>query len=171
MTALLPLALMSALGFAPQQSVSLDMSSNDSTTRVIDRLPLAAAKFSIINEEKHAALLLLDKTIVLQMTDEGLRDIRREVRKETSEKPSFMGKILGSMLASGVVSMLDHGIEYSLSDLREARVENGKLVLENKSGERVFESVNINDEKVLATFSESAALRFAKRVNAARKRI
>ena len=169
MVSLLPLALISALSFAPQQSISID-AGNDSTTRVIERLALSDAKFSIVNEENQAALLLLDKTIVLQMTDEGLRHVGREIKRDVREKPTFLKTVLGAVLAGSVVTMLDHGIEYSLSDLKEARVENGKLVLESKSGERIFESVSINNDKVLATFSASEARRFAKRVNEARKR-
>jgi hypothetical protein len=41
------------------------------------------------------------------------------------------------------------------------------LVIESRSGDRIFESVELNDHKVLTTFSEADARRFAKRVHGA----
>ena len=140
----------------------------DSVARVIDRLQLSKANFSILNRKKVAALLLLDKTIVLQMTDAGLDELGREMKKENSEKPSGMPKLLEKIVMSSVKALLDHGIEYQLSDLGEARVENGVLVLESKSGDRIFDETKINDEPVLATFAEADARRFAQLVNRAK---
>lgn len=139
----------------------------DSVTRIIERVSIRKATSSIVNRQKAAALLLLDSTIVLQMTDEGLKDLGKE---SDNGKPSGMPKLLEKMLLGSVKALLDHGIEYSLSDLKDARVENGVLVLESKSGDRIFEGVKINDDKVLETFSAADARRFAAQVNRAKRR-
>jgi hypothetical protein len=168
MSVLFALAAATLVAVAPA-SAAAQNAGPDSVTRVINRLPLTAAKFSVLNEKDEAALLLLDSTIVLQMTDRGLQKLRKDVKRETAKEPNLLGKLIGSLVGGTVITMLDHGIEYSLRDLKDARVENGVLVLENKAGERIFESVQINDSKVLETFSEAEARRFAKRVNAVRK--
>ena len=78
-------------------------------------------------------------------------------------------KLLEKMLLGSIKALLDHGIEYSLTDLKEARVEDGVLVLESKtSDEPIFGSVKVNDDNVLESFSEADARRFAKLVNRAK---
>jgi hypothetical protein len=140
----------------------------DSAARVIDRLPLRKASYHIVNEKREAALLLRESSIVLQMTDDGLDRMNKEIKK-TSE--SFLGRMLHAALAGAVTNMLDHGIEYDLRDLKNARVENGVLVLENNAGEKIFQEVNVNNQKVLETFSAANATAFAKRVNAAAAKV
>lgn len=136
----------------------------DSVARVIDRLPLEAAAFSIVNEEREAALLLRESTMVMQLTDRGLNRIDRELKKE-QDNASLGSRILAAVVGTSIRTLLDRAIEYSLWDVKRAFVEDGVLVIENKAGKRVFEDVNVNDEKLLATFSERDAKRFAKRVN------
>jgi hypothetical protein len=164
--------LASLLTFAvPSQPASPNpaIQEKDSISRVVDRLPLKSARHYIVNRRNTAALLLLDTTIVLQMTDQGLKDLGREMKSNSNEKPSGMPKLLEKMLLGSIKALLDHGIEYSLSDLKEARVEDGVLVLESKtSDDPVFSGVKINDDRVLETFSEADARRFAKLVNRAK---
>ena len=168
MSAVLSLATAALLAFTPV-TMPAQEAGPDSVARIVERLPLTAANFSITNVQQEAALLLMDSTIILQMTDRGLDRLRKDVKKESTKEPNILKSLLTSVLAGSIVTMLDHGVEYSLRDLKEARVVEGKLVLESKSGERIFESVQINDNKVLETFSEKEARRFAKRVNEARK--
>ena len=138
----------------------------DSVSRIIDRVPRSNATFSIANTKREAELLLLDTTIVLQMSGKGLNHVDRGIKKD-AQNDGAASKFLKSVLAGSVKSLLDHGIEYNLRYLKQARVDKGVLVLEDKEGKHIFEGVDVNDEKVMTTFSESDAKSFALRVNRA----
>jgi hypothetical protein len=74
------------------------------------------------------------------------------------------------MVRSGVRTMLDRGIEFPVSELREARYANGRLELVGHNGKPVFENVKINDTDVMESFDPAQARAFAARVNQARRR-
>ncbi|HEX8451213.1 MAG TPA: hypothetical protein VF647_03895, partial [Longimicrobium sp.] len=61
--------------------------------------------------------------------------------------------------------------EYPVSELREARYENGRLVLEDREGNSIFKDVQVNDVQVMESFSPAEARAFAARVNQARRRV
>jgi hypothetical protein len=123
---------------------------------------------SIITQNGDAALLLNDTAVVIQMTDEALRSINRN---ERSEEKSGMARLVGAMVMAGVKEMLDRGISYPLSALDYAKVDDGKLVLVARNGELIFDSMNINNTKPMHDFDESDAKDFAKRINAATRRL
>ena len=134
----------------------------DSVVKVIDRVEIRKSTFHIVNVKQETALIVRDSTIVLQLTDRGLKNIKREIKKEGE---SALGKMLHAALAGAMEEFLDHGMEYQLSDLKEARVEKGVLVLERKNGELIFDEMEVNGEEVLETFSPEDARRFAAHVN------
>jgi hypothetical protein len=142
--------------------------SPDSVARLVPRVPLTAASFAITTLDGHTALLLRDTTIVLQLTDQGLEEIGRST---ADEEQDFLKALLGSMLRGGLRMLLDRGLEYSLADLREARYERGRLVLESRRGNEIFENVEIEGRQLMESFSERDARAFARRVNAARARL
>ena len=142
----------------------------DSIARIVRRVPLREAAFSILTRDGRTALLLRDTTIVLQLTDRGLEAISVD-EKPGDEEAGFLKQVMEGMLRGGLRMLLDRGIEYSLTDLRDARVEGGRLVLESRRGGVIFDEVNINDGNVLEQFSERDARAFAQRVNRARARL
>ena len=145
-----------------QTSIPVDVD-GDSVVHVIDRIPIHKSTFHMLNRKQEIAMVLRPGgTIVLQLTDRGLEKVKKDISKEGE---SVFGKMLHGALAGAVGKFLDHGMEYDLSDLKEARVEKGVLVLERKNGERMFGDMEINDEQVLETFAPGEALRFAARVN------
>jgi beta-lactamase regulating signal transducer with metallopeptidase domain len=141
----------------------------DSIARLIPRQPLSAAAYAITSFDGRAALLLRDTTIVLQLTDRGLEEIGTPDADE--EERGFLTALLGSMLRGGLRMLLDRGLEYSLADLREARYESGRLVLENRRGNDIFENVQVNGGPIMESFAERDAREFAQRVNRARARL
>jgi hypothetical protein len=145
------------------QDTSHHKTHEDSVVRVIDRLPIHKSTFHILNRKQETALVLRPSgTIVLQLTDRGLKNIKQEIDEEGK---SLVGKMMHAALAGAISKFLDHGMEYQLSDLKEARVEDGVLVFERKNGEKIFDDMSINDEKVMASFAPADAQRFAARVN------
>jgi hypothetical protein len=77
------------------------------------------------------ALLLTDTTVVLQLTDRGLNQMRTQLSEDAQ---GTSGGVLARMLGAGLGELLDHGIAYRLSALRGARADGGRLVLEDHGG-------------------------------------
>jgi hypothetical protein len=73
------------------------------------------------------------------------------------------------MLIAGVREMLDRGISYPLSGLDHAKAEDGRLLLVSRSGELIFDSMDINNTKPMHDFDKRDAAAFARKINAAIK--
>jgi hypothetical protein len=151
-----------------QLQVSAHVNAPDSVAWVVRRQPLGVAEATLRNRDRTVAVLLNDTTIVLQLTDRGLDRIGEEIENDSTKGEG--SRILARMLGAGVVGLLDHGIAHRLSALREARVDGSRLVLENRQGERVFATVDVNGHRVMDDFSPAEAQRFAAAVNDAIKR-
>lgn len=133
----------------------------DSVVRIIDRVSVKKS-FHIVNRKQETALIVRDNTMILQLTDKGLKHVKQSIKEEGE---SAIGKIMHAALAGAITQFLDHGMEYDLADLKEVRVEKNVLVFERKNGERIFEDMEINGEEVLESFSPEDAKKFASYVN------
>jgi beta-lactamase regulating signal transducer with metallopeptidase domain len=153
----------------PTSSASLKVSDADSIARIVPRFAASQASFAIVTRSGQVALLLRDSTMVVQLTDRGLEEIGRPDTRRDEDR-GFLSTLLDSMLRTGLRVLLDHGIEYSLTDLREARYEDGRLVLESRRGGDVFGNLDIDGRDVMADFPPRDARAFAARANAARPR-
>jgi beta-lactamase regulating signal transducer with metallopeptidase domain len=150
-------------------SASLKVSDADSIARIVPRLAASQASYAIVTRSGQVALLLRDSTMVVQLTDRGLEEIGRPDARRDEDR-GFLSALLDSMLRTGLRVLLDHGIEYSLTDLREARYEDGRLVLESRRGGDVFGNLDIDGRDVMADLHPRDARAFAARANAARPR-
>ena len=121
----------------------------DSVAHVTDREVPSHARFGIVSRDGQAALLLMDTTIVAQMTDRGLARMA-----------------LGAMMP-----LFDHGIAYHLRDLADAKYADGRLQLLRSNGEEVFRDVEIGKGPLMESFSPDDAKAFAARARAARARL
>jgi hypothetical protein len=138
------------------------------TSWIVPRVPLAQASKSLRTRDAQAAVLLMDTTLVLQFTDEGLSRMTASVRDSA---PQDVGhRLLAGMVGSALGEMFDHGIAYNLRALRGARVEGNRLVLEDLAGKRVLDRVELNGRDVMDDFSPAEASRFAAAVNRALRR-
>ena len=142
---------------------------DDSDARIVSRQPIHRASSAIQTRNGEVALLLVGRTLVMQLTDRGLRQVDREMDEDAKDGSAF-ARFVGGVVRSGVRTLLDHGIEYPLSELREARYEDGRLVLVDRDGDRLFEDVQVNDIEVMESFSPAEARAFAARINQARRR-
>ena len=143
----------------------IEASINDPAKIVYRQTPLPGS--SLITQRGHAALLLLDTSIVIQMTDEGLHHVGRETRSETSRG---VGAFVGAIVRAGITEMLDRGISYPLAMLDHAAADGNRLYLIDRDGKLVFDSMNINDTRPMHDFAPRDAAAFAKKINAAIKR-
>ena len=142
---------------------------DDSDARVVSRQPLRRAQSAIETRNGQVALLLVDRTLVMQLTDRGLDRVERDMDDDARKETGFARFVVG-VVRSGVRNLLDHGIEYPLSELRDARYENGRIVLIDRQGKQIFENVQVNDMEVMESFSPAEARAFVARVNQARRR-
>lgn len=138
----------------------------DSVAHVIDRERPDRAQFAIVSRDGQAQLLLMDTTIVAQMTDRGLA--RLDSREVTDTIKGTANRIFARMALGALVPLLDHGIAYHLRDLADARYDDGRLLLMRSNGEEVFRDVEIGKGPLMESFSPDDARRFAARARAAR---
>src|SRR5688572_30751314 len=108
--------------FAQTTRVVHKTTDEDSVVRVIERVSVKNSTFHILNRKENTALLVQNGTIVLQLTDKGLKHVKHEIKQEGE---SALGKIMHAAMAVAVAQFLDHGMEYQISDLKEARYEDG----------------------------------------------
>ena len=138
------------------------------TSWIVQRVPLDQAATSLRTRDAQAAVLLMDTTLVLQFTDQGLSGMNASIRDSA---PDGVGpRLLARMVSAALGEMFNHGIAYDLRALRGARVEGNRLVLEDLAGKRVFDRVELNGRDVMDDFSPAEASRFAAAVNKALRR-
>jgi hypothetical protein len=160
-----------ALAFAAPAHAQRGQTRDDSDARIVERQPLRRATSAIETRGGEVALLLIDRKLVMQFTDRGLSQIERDMDHDAKKEEAGFARVLAGMVRGGVRTMLDRGIEYPVSELREARYENGRLVLEDRAGKPIFADVRVNDIQVMESFPPAEARAFAARVNQARRRV
>ena len=162
-----------ALGTASvaQAQISVSMHENvpDSIACIVPRQQYDVANAKVRSRDRNVTLLLTDTTLVLQLSQRGMDHIEEKMRNASDG--GLTTKLLARMLGAGVAQLLDHGIAYRLSALREARSEGSRLVLEDRDGHHVFENVEINGTHLLEDLPAADAQRFADDVNHAIRRL
>ena len=168
----IPIAVFAALSTraaAAQDSTTVHVSIHvpDSVAHVVDRERPRDAKFAIVSRDGQAQLLLMDTTIVAQMTDRGLAHL--DSRQVTDTIKGTANRIFARMAIGALVPLLDHGIAYHLRDLADARYADGRLRLVRSNGDEVFRDVEIGKGPLMESFSPSDAKAFAARAREARE--
>ena len=141
----------------------------DSIAHVVDRESADHARFAIVSRDGQATLLLMDTTIVAQMTDRGLA--RMNSRESTDTIKSAATRLFARMALGALVPLFDHGIAYHLRDLADARYADGRLQLLRADGEEVFRDTEIGKGPLMESFSAGDAREFAVRAKAARSQL
>ena len=154
-----------------QDSASMHVSVHvpDSVAHVTERVPPSEARFAIVSRDGQAALLLMDTTIVAQMTDRGLARIN--ARETTDTITGAVNRMVARMALGALVPLFDHGVAYHLRDLADAKYADGRLQLIRANGEEVFRDVEIGKGPLMESFSAEDAKAFAARARAARGRL
>jgi hypothetical protein len=154
-----------------QDSASMHVSVHvpDSVAHVTERVPPGEARFAIVSRDGQAALLLMDTTIVAQMTDRGLARIN--ARETTDTITGAVNRMVARMALGALVPLFDHGVAYHLRDLADAKYADGRLQLIRANGEEVFRDVEIGKGPLMESFSADDAKAFAARARAARGRL
>jgi len=141
----------------------------DSVAHVVDRERPARARFAIVSRDGQAALLLMDTTIIAEMTDTGLS--RMTSREVTDTIKGEMDRLFARMALGALQPLFDHGVAYHLRDLADAKYADGRLQLLRANGEEVFRDTEIGHGPLMESFSPEDAKEFAKRAREARTRL
>ncbi|HMG70711.1 MAG TPA: hypothetical protein VK544_06320 [Gemmatimonadaceae bacterium] len=171
LVACLSLATLIAAPGRAQDSATMHVTVHvpDSVAHVTDRELPSNARFAIVSRDGQAALLLMDTTIVAQMTDRGLARINAKETTDTIK--GAVNRVFARMALGALVPLFDHGIAYHLRDLADARYADGRLQLVRANGDEVFHDVEIGKGPLMESFSAGDAKAFAARAREARARI
>jgi hypothetical protein len=150
-------------------SVHVNLHVPDSVAHVVDRETLGKARFAIVSRDGTAALLLMDTTIIAEMTDTGLA--RMNSREATDTIKSAVNRMFARMALGALQPLFDHGVAYHLRDLAKARYADGRLQLVGANGEEVFRDTSIGNGPLMESFTADDAIAFAKRAREARARL
>lgn len=163
-------ALALALPLAAQEKgVRVNVQVPDSVAHVIDRTSPGRAQLAIVSRDGTASLLLMDTTIVAQMTDHGLAKMNS--RETTDTIKGSINRLIARMALGALQPLFDHGIAYHLRDLADARYADGRLQLIRANGEEVFKDTSIGKTPLMESFTPRDAELFAKRVREARAKL
>ena len=165
------LSIASSTGVNAQDTTSLHVTVHvpDSIAHVVDREAPDRARYAIVSRDGQATLLLMDTTIVAQMTDRGLARVNS--RETTDTIKSAATRLFARMALGALVPLFDHGIAYHLRDLADAKYADDRLQLLRRNGDEVFRDVEIGKGPLMESFSARDAKEFAARAKAARVRL
>lgn len=118
---------------------------------------------AIVTEDDDAMLLITNEVVAVQLSDRVLRKVRRELRREeNADDDNALAHAIKAVVLSGVRALLDHSAECSIRDLRDVEYRHGCLVFTTEDGESLFEDMNVDDQDVMRSFSESNARAFVR---------
>jgi hypothetical protein len=150
-------------------SVHVKVNAPDSVAHIVDRSTLAKANFAIVTRDGTAALLLMDTTIVAEMTDTGLA--RMNSREATDTIKGTANRLFARMALGALQPLFDHGVAYHLRDMADARYADGRLHLVRSNGEEVFGDTEIGHGQLMQSFTPADARAFAARAKEARAKL
>lgn len=165
------LALAVAAPLAAQDTGSMHVTVHvpDSIAHVVDRDSARNARFAIVSRDGAATLLLMDTTIVAQMTDRGLA--RMNSRETTDTINGAVNRLFARMALGALQPLFDHGIAYHLRDMADAKYADGRLQILRANGEEVFRDTQLGHEPLMESFAPDDAKAFAKRAREARAKL
>lgn len=130
-------------------------------SEIIPRMIPSEADAALTNKTNSVNLMIQDDWIVIQFTDQYLKDLRQEIHgKENEEEEPVLAEVIRSMVGSGMRTLLDRALSISLHDIQGIRFKNGTLEIYNMEGERIFEDLEIDDTYIMQDFPQRDARRF-----------
>jgi hypothetical protein len=136
----------------------------DSPVFWASRCDVECARFAITSQNKSVDLVLSRRAVALQLSDRVMHKLDRELRHagDEDEDEGFLADAIKSAVIGGVRALLDRSLQCPLDELRDAEYRHGRLILTSEDGERVFASIEIDDDSVMESFSERDAHAFVR---------
>jgi hypothetical protein len=168
-SSLAALVILASPARAQDKGLNVNIHLPDSVAHIVDRANPARGSYAIVTKDGSGALVLMDTTIVAQLTDRGLD--RMKGREAVDSIKGTGERMLARMVLGALQPMFDHGIAYHLRDLSSAEYADGRLQLRRRNGEEVFRDVKVNNTPLMENFSAADATIFARKVGEARARL
>jgi hypothetical protein len=126
---------------------------------------LGPGDVQIVNEDSSVDMAVVGQQIIVRLSDKTMDKVRKET--DTTKTDSGFGGSIERMVKRTVQSALGQQFTYPLSDVRDAKYENGAIVLDvNGKQPRLLANTKFNGKKLLESFRPDDARRFVAAVNA-----
>lgn len=121
------------------------------------------ARLAITTRDGDATLLLTGEVVAVQLSDRAFHKVNRKLRNEMEDADdNALGHVIKTAVLSGVRAVLDHSAECSIRKVRDVEYVDGRLEFTTERGRRLFGHLDVNDQDVMAGFSESDAQAFVR---------
>ena len=171
-----PLLVVAIVGFVAACGGDSDYRSSNDTTKNVQ---VAGVSFSardsarelgpgdliITDRDSSLDLLLVGDHIATRFSAKTMEKINEKTDTSANKGSGFTASI-SKMVKSTVQTQLSKEVRYPVSDIRDARYEDDRLVIELKNGKRLFQDTKINNRRFDESFTPDDAKRFADAVNA-----
>ena len=130
-----------------------------------DTLSLGPGDVKITNADSSVDMAVVGQQIVVRLSDKTMAKVREETDTSKVKDNGFGGSI-EKMVKKTVASALGQQYTYPLADVRDARYENGRIVLDVNGREpRLLANTEVGGKKVMESFRPEDAQRFVAAVN------
>ena len=148
---------------------------SDSAVKLVPRYPMRGSD-ALISRDGLTALVLTDRSLILQLTYEGVDHVTRRAQEaereaERDAKPEPIARAVAAMVGGLVRTLADRGLEYDLRDLADAGFTNRRVVLRRLSGDTLFGDFEIQGRQAMEGFDPAEARAFTARVRATAERV
>ena len=127
-------------------------------------LTLGPGDVKVVNEDSSVEMAVVGQQIVVRLSDKTMNKVRQET--DTTHADSGFGGSIEKMVKRTVQSALGQQFTYPLSDVRDAKYEDGTIVLDvNGKQPRLLANTKFNGRKLLESFRPDDAKRFVDAVN------
>ncbi|MBV8518076.1 MAG: hypothetical protein JO197_11810 [Acidobacteria bacterium] len=164
------LVSLGCLGVAYADGLSLSVSVKDSRTSVGPHRELRDARLTIVSRDGMTALMLLENSVAVQLTDRALAQMKSEEKKKDGEEKGFLEGLIEAAVMGGVKFATGKSLEFPIASIRSVDYTNDELRLLNDKNERVFEELKVNHVDELRNFAPADAARFVSALRAAKAR-
>ena len=127
-------------------------------------LTLGPGDIKMVNEDSSVEMAVVGQQIVVRLSDKTMDKVRQET--DTTHTDSGFGGSIERMVKRTVQSALGQQMTYPLSEVRDAKYEDGTIVIDAVGKQpRLFANTKFNGKKLLESFRPDDAKRFVDAVN------
>ena len=154
-----------AVGCGRRDNSERDRRTDANVARRDSVLTLGPGDVQITNADSSVDMAVVGQQIVVRLSDKTMAKVRQGT--DTAKADSGFGGSIEKMVKRTVASALGQQYMYPLADVRDARYENGRIVLDvNGSEPRLLANTQVGGKKVMESFRPDDAQRFVAAVNA-----